>query len=76
VVFFNLSRVVPELVKKKEARNADFKKKSDEEKLKKKSDKKSKLAECIKRGEKWYKFDLAEKKALIENKRQVYFSLY
>jgi hypothetical protein len=28
------------------------------------------LAECIKRGEKWYKFDLAEKKALIDNKRQ------
>jgi large subunit ribosomal protein L7e len=47
-----------------------LKKKSDEDKLKNKADKKLKLAECIKRGEKWYKFDLAEKKALIENKRQ------
>jgi hypothetical protein len=52
-----------------------LKKKGDEERLKKKTDRKAKLAEIIKRGEKWYKSDLAERKALIENKRQVNKSL-
>ena len=63
-------------MKKKEARDAELKKKGDEEKLKKKTAKKEKLAEIIKRGEKWYKSDLAERKALIENKRQVIYSPY
>ncbi len=65
--------MIPELVKKKEERNATLKKKTEEARLKKKEERKTKLKEYHTRGEKWYKADVQEKKELIETKRQVRF---
>ncbi len=64
------SRVVPELIKKKEERDKDLKQKSVEEKKKAKEQHKLKLKDYTARGEKWYKADHAEKKELIDLKRQ------
>ena len=56
-------------MKKKEARDADLKKKQDEERVKAKDARKNKLKEYIARGEKWHKADVQAKKDLIEAKR-------
>ena len=63
-------RVIPELVKKKEARDAELKKKLNEERAKAKDARKLKLKEYIAKGEKWYKHEVDEKKALVEAKRK------
>ena len=64
-------RIVPELFKKKEERNANIKKNLVEERKKKKEERKVKVKDYISRGEKWYKEALAEEKKIIELKRQV-----
>lgn len=63
-------RVVPELVKKKAARDAEQGTKLVEERKKKKEEHKLKLKEYIARGQKWYTEDLKAKKELVELKRQ------
>lgn len=62
--------MIPELVKKKETRNATLKQKQDEDRKKMKEQRKLKLKEYVARGEKWYKADTQAKKELIEMKRQ------
>jgi len=64
-------RIVPELVKKKEERNANIKKSLEEERKKKKEERKVKVKDYISRGEKWYKEALDEQKKIVELKRQV-----
>ena len=66
-----IGRVVPELIKKKELRNAEIKKKTEEDRKKKKEERKLKLKDYISRGEKWYKEALEEQKKIVELKRQV-----
>lgn len=61
--------MIPELIKKKEARNVTLKQKRDEERKKAKDQRKLKLKEYISRGEKWYKADTQAKKDLIKMKR-------
>ena len=63
--------MVPELVKKKTARNETLKVKAAELKAKKKAERKDKLKEWTARGERWYKEDQQSRKALITLKRQV-----
>jgi hypothetical protein len=66
--------VVPELIKKKEARDADLKKKKSEEGKKKKDERAAKKQEYLKKGEQYYLNDVAERKKLIENKRKAKLS--
>ena len=66
-----ICRIVPELFKKKEQRNADLKKKLEEEGKSKKVERKLKVKDYISRGEKWYKEALDEQKKIVELKRQV-----
>ena len=68
-MFHGHCRVIPELVKKKEARDAELKKKLDEERTKAKADRKLKLKDYIERGEKWYKHDVQAKKEMVDSKR-------
>ena len=65
-------RVVPELIKKKVARDETLKKQAAEEKQKKKTARKGKVTEWMARGEKWYKEDKQSQKALTMLKRQVF----
>jgi large subunit ribosomal protein L7e len=62
-------RVVPELVKKKEARDADLKKKTEEARAKRKTLRQDKQKEIIAKSEKWYKEYLEERKKTITEKR-------
>lgn len=64
------NRLIPELVKKKQARDADLKKKSDEMRQKRKVERQKKKAEIIAKSEKWYKEYLEERKKVIAAKRE------
>jgi hypothetical protein len=66
-----MNRVVPELVKKKTARNEEIKKKAVEARTKRREERKTKLKEWIARGAKHYKEGKQSEKALLTLKRQV-----
>lgn len=63
-------RVIPELVKKKEARDAELKKKLNEERAKAKDVRKKNQEKYMTRGKKIYETRIKAKKELIEAKRK------